>query len=313
MQATPSEWIGSDWQQAARERRRANLRIASMDDLALDIRNVTKTFVKTPAKRDQKGRWMPLLKGGQRTLARVVDSVSLQVRRGETVGVLGQNGSGKSTLIRLVSTLLLPDEGSISVFGHDVVREANRVKRMLNRVSVEASFFKKLSAAENLLYSARLYGLDVREAHRRALEILTSIGFDAAKMDSSVEQLSRGQQQKVAIARAFLSSPMLLLMDEPTTGLDPKSKRDVQAFVKQLREEHDTTILLTTHDMAEAEELCDRVAVLHRGKVVALGTPAELKEAHRRNGETPSLEDVFLAITGKRIADDAQPEETDEE
>jgi len=279
-----------------------------MERPALSIDSVTKTFYKSAKKPNGKGL-LGIMRRSPRELTRVVDSVSLQVRRCETVGVLGQNGSGKSTLIRLVSTLLLPDEGSITVFGHDVVREAHIVKRMLNRVSVDASFFKKLSAAENLLYSARLYGLDVRDARRRAIEILESIGFERDKMDSSMEQLSRGQQQKVAIARAFLSSPMLLLMDEPTTGLDPQSKRDVQAFVKRLRQEHDTTILLTTHDMQEAEELCDRVAILDKGRIVALGTPDELKRAYANGGDPPSLETVFLKITGKKLSEDAPQEE----
>lgn len=281
-----------------------------MEGTALSINNVTKTFYKTPEKNPECSGLRGLLQRKPKELARVVDSVTLHVERGETVGILGQNGSGKSTLIRLVSTLLLPDEGTITVFGHDVVREAHTVKRMLNRVSVEASFFKKLSAAENLLYSARLYGLDVRAARRRAIEILESIGFEREKMDASMEQLSRGQQQKVAIARAFLSSPMLLLMDEPTTGLDPQSKRDVQTFVKRLREEHDTTILLTTHDMQEAEELCDRVAILDKGKIVALGTPDELKRSYADNGDIPSLETVFLKITGRKLSEDQEaPEE----
>lgn len=285
-------------------------RLGKMERPALSIDGVTKTFYKSAKKPSEKGLF-GIVRRSPRELARVVDSVSLQVGRGETVGVLGQNGSGKSTLIRLVSTLLLPDEGCITVFGHDVVREAHTVKRMLNRVSVEASFFKKLSAAENLLYSARLYGLDVRAAKRRAVEILESIGFEQEKMDSPMEQLSRGQQQKVAIARAFLSSPMLLLMDEPTTGLDPQSKRDVQAFVKRLRQEHDTTILLTTHDMQEAEELCDRVAILDKGKIVALGTPDELKRAHANGGDSPSLETVFLKITGRKLNDDVPQDEED--
>jgi len=126
-------------------------------------------------------------------------------------------------------------------------------------------FSKKLSAMENLLYSARLYSVPPESGLRTAREILALLGFDEENLDNSMEQLSRGQQQKVAIARAFLSSPRLLLLDEPTTGLDPKSKKDVAAFINKLRAEDDITMLLTTHDMDEAEALCDRIVILNKG------------------------------------------------
>jgi ABC-2 type transport system ATP-binding protein len=117
-----------------------------------------------------------------------------------------------------------------------------------------------------------------------------------------MEEMSRGMQQKVAIARALLSAPILLLLDEPTTGLDPRSKRDVQAFVRELRDDHDTTIVLTTHDMVEAEKLCDRIAIMDSGRIVALDTPENLKAlASRSNGRQPTLEDVFLELTGKEL------------
>jgi len=220
-----------------------------------------------------------------------VDQVSLDVRRGEIFGVLGANGSGKSTLIRLVSTLLLPDRGSISVFGLDVVRDELRVKQLINRVSVDAAFFKKLSPMENLLYAARLYGLGAGTAQHRGLEILDRLGISHKVAVNPMEHLSRGMQQKVAIARALLTSPVLLLLDEPTTGLDPRSKKDVQVLVQALRAEHDATVVLTTHDMDEADRLCDRIAVLDRGQVIALDTPDRLKAA----GD--SLEDVFMRLT----------------
>ena len=230
-----------------------------------------------------------------------VDRVSLEVKRGEIFGILGPNGSGKSTLIRLIATLLVPDGGRITVFGHDVTREPRQVQTLINRVSVEASFFKKLSPMENLMYGARLYGVSPIEARMRARQILARLGLDAKSIDRPMEEMSRGMQQKVAIARAFLSSPILLLLDEPTTGLDPRSKREVQAFVRELRDMHDTTILLTTHDMYEADALCDRIAIIDGGKIVALDTPAELKKRIPSNGHTPTLEDVFLELTGKQL------------
>ena len=236
--------------------------------------------------------------GGGMTV-RAVDCVSLSVWRGEIYGLLGANGSGKSTLIRLFSTLLTPDEGTVSIFGLDIDRDELAVKRLINRVSVEASFFKKLSAMENLVYAGRLYGVPAAEARSRSHEILVRLGIAAARHDEPLEKLSRGMQQKVAIARAFLTTPMLLLLDEPTTGLDIRSKREVQTFVRDLRDEHDATILLTTHDLDEAARLADRIGILHQGRLVAEGTPEEL--AARHGGGT--LEDVFMTFTGRRLDD----------
>ena len=230
-----------------------------------------------------------------------VDRVSLEVKRGEIFGILGPNGSGKSTLIRLIATLLLPDGGRITVFGHDVMQEPRVVQTLINRVSVEASFFKKLSPMENLMYGARLYNVKPDEARQRARKILVRLGLEKRSFDQPMEEMSRGMQQKVAIARAFLSSPIVLLLDEPTTGLDPHSKREVQTFVRELRDTHDTTILLTTHDMYEADALCDRVAIIEGGQIVALDTPAGLKQRIPHNGHEPTLEDVFLELTGKRL------------
>jgi ABC-2 type transport system ATP-binding protein len=233
-----------------------------------------------------------------------VDKVSLSVQRGEIVGVLGANGSGKSTLIRLVSTLLIPDEGTISVFGHDVCREPMNIKRMINRVSVDAALFKKLSAMENLAYAARLYGLNAGRARSEAIEILEKLGITRDRVRNSLEDMSRGMQQKVAIARALLTSPVLLLLDEPTTGLDPRSKREVQRFVLQMRKTHDTTVLLTTHDMEEAERLCGRIAILSGGKIVALDTPEGLKALVQHEDDAkPTMEEVFMSLTGKRLVD----------
>ena len=270
---------------------------------ALDVANVTKRFVKSegirwPWKRNGNGTG----KDQARKPVVAVDRVTFQVQRGEVFGILGPNGSGKSTLVRCIATLLLPDEGSIHVFEHDVSREEMAVKRLINRVSVEASFFKKLTPMENLLYGARLYGLEARTSREQVIEILTRLGLKKEDAFRPMEEMSRGMQQKVAIARAFLTQPILLLLDEPTTGLDPRSKREVQAFVEDLRDNHDATILLTTHDMQEADALCDRVAILDEGQIVALDTPSGLKtRVARTNGHEVTLEDVFMELTGKLL------------
>ena len=236
---------------------------------------------------------------------RAVDGVSLRVARGEIYALLGANGSGKSTLIRVFSTLLIPDAGVVRVFGHDVEREDGEVKRLINRVSVEASFFKKLSAMENLVYAGRLYGVSADEARAKSMRILRQLGIAQERVNEPLEKLSRGMQQKVAIARAFLTAPMLLLLDEPTTGLDIRSKREVQTFVRDLRLEHDATIVLTTHDLDEAERLADRVGILHDGRLVAEGTTDELRARYGAS----ALEEVFMTATGKRFdeADTAEP------
>ncbi len=195
-----------------------------------------------------------------------ISDVSMRIKRGEIYGVLGANGSGKSTLIRLVSTLLTIDEGRVEVFGLDIERNEMAVKRLINRVSVDAAFFKKLSPAENLSYAARLYSVDAKWAANEAVSIMARLGIKKSRLSRPVEQMSRGMQQKVAIARALLTSPTLLLLDEPTTGLDPRSKLDVQTFIEEVRDTHDATIVLTTHDLEEAKRLCDRLAILNDGK-----------------------------------------------
>jgi ABC-2 type transport system ATP-binding protein len=257
---------------------------------ALALRDVSKIF---EGRRQLRFPWR-----AQTARRRVVavDNVSFSVRRGEIFGILGANGSGKSTLVRLVSTLLLPDTGCMEVFGLDVVQHELRVKQLINRVSVDAAFFKKLSPMENLLYAGRLYGLGAEETQRRGLDILERLGIARKVALEPMEEMSRGMQQKVAISRAVLTSPVLLLLDEPTTGLDPRSKKDVQRMVLSLREEHDATVVLTTHDMDEADRMCDRIAVLDRGQLLAMDTPDQLKQAGG------SLEDVFMRLTHEEEA-----------
>lgn len=277
----------------------------------LTVRCVTKDFHQTKRTNQAESlrfyqRLHQFFKREKETI-RAVDNISLEVGIGEIYGILGANGSGKSTLIRCISTLLLPDAGDIRVFGDDVVKESLKVRQVMNRVSVEASFFKRLSSAENLIYAARLYGITAETAEKRAREILERLGFNAKRMNEEMENLSRGMQQKVAIARALLTSPMLLLLDEPTTGLDPKSKRDVQAFIEEIRRERNAVIVLTTHDMAEAERLCDKIAIIDKGRFIAEGTVKELiAQVPSQNGAPATLEEVFIALTGKEIGDEEE-------
>jgi ABC-2 type transport system ATP-binding protein len=265
-------------------------------DLALDLQGVGKSFKK---KRNE--------------YAHALKSVSLELKRGECVGILGPNGSGKSTLVRVISTLTTQDSGTVRIFGHDAVREAKTVQRYMNRVSVEASFFKKMSSLENLLFGAKLYGVSDAESRPRIKEILEGVGFDYKRINDPMEHLSRGMQQKIALARALLTSPVLMLLDEPTTGLDPRSKKDVQALIQRIRADHDSTILLCTHDMDEAEQLCDRIGILLNGELVAIDTVQGLKQHYQKDGVLPTLEEVFMAATGSTLEEAEFAEELEGE
>ena len=267
-----------------------------MSQQAVSVRDLEKVFSR------RKG-----LFGRRRRAA--LSGVGFSMERGECVAILGQNGSGKSTLVRILSTLLLADGGEARIFGHDVFKDARKVRRLVNRVSVEASFFKKMSAAENLAYAARFYGMGPRETHAKIPVSLERVGFPSNRRGEAMENLSRGMQQKVALARALLTSPVLLLLDEPTTGLDPRSKAEVQAFIREIRERHDSTILLCTHDMKEAEELADRVGLLDRGELLFLEPVADVLERY----EVETLEEAFFAATGRTFEDEKTEDDEERE
>jgi ABC-2 type transport system ATP-binding protein len=190
-----------------------------------------------------------------------------------------------------------------------VFAEPRKVQRLVNRVSVEASFFKKMSAAENLAYAARFYGMGPRETHAKIPVLLERVGFPASRRNEPMENLSRGMQQKVALARALLTSPVLLLLDEPTTGLDPRSKQEVQTFIREIREEHDATILLCTHDMNEAEGLADRIGLLDKGELLFIEPVEDVKERY----SVETLEEAFFAATGRTYEDERTEDDEERE
>jgi ABC-2 type transport system ATP-binding protein len=262
---------------------------------AVEVCDLRKDFVRRNRKAGlfARKRW-PALEG-----------VTFTMARGECVAILGQNGSGKSTLVRLLSTLLINDGGQARIFGHDAFQETRAIRKLVNRVSVEASFFKKMSAAENLSYAARFYGMTPRQTRDLIPEILARVGFPPDRRNEAMEHLSRGMQQKVALARALLTSPVLLLLDEPTTGLDPRSKLEVQEFIKEVRRQHDATILLCTHDMNEAETLADRIGILDRGRLLFLEPVEDVK---RRYG-VDTLEEAFFAATGRSFEEEREDDE----
>jgi len=263
---------------------------------AVEVTNLRKEF----RRRDRRaGRF------ARRRRMPALNDVTFTIARGECVAILGQNGSGKSTLVRLLSTLLIDDGGEARIFGHDAFADTKIIRQLVNRVSVEASFFKKMSASENLSYAARFYGMPPSVTRTAIPEILEKVGFPADRRGESMENLSRGMQQKVALARALLTSPVLLLLDEPTTGLDPRSKLEVQQFIREVRATHDATILLCTHDMAEAEALADRVGLLDRGELLFLEPVADVK----RRYHVETLEEAFFAATGRTFEEETEADD----
>ncbi len=269
---------------------------------AVVVRNAYKKFGELDA-----ALWKQIHKSDfavKKSVKAALDHVSFEVDEGEIFGLLGPEGSGKSTLMRLIATLLLPDKGDIKVFGYSAVQQPLEVKGLVKMVSEGASFFKKLSPMENLLYGASLYGMNGKDTHIRIEECLLCVGLEDHEIFKPRGEMSRGMQRIVAIARALLSRPRLLLMDEPTKGLDAHSKREVQEVIKNLNSESGMTILLATHDMLEADELCDRIAIMDSGKVVALDTPEGIKQIILANGHKPPLEGVFLELTGKTLVKD---------
>ncbi|MBN2392494.1 MAG: ABC transporter ATP-binding protein [Anaerolineae bacterium] len=220
---------------------------------------------------------------------RAVDHISFTVEPGEIFGFLGPNGAGKTTTIKMLTGQLRPTEGTARVMDCNVVEERQQLKPQIGVVFDSQNVYERLSARDNLLFTARLYGVD----KRRVDEVLNMVGLTQRAKDK-VKKYSNGMKQRLVIARALLHGPKVLFLDEPTRGLDPNVARDIRAFVVELSKQG-VTVFLTTHYMEEADHLSHRVAILDQGKIVALGTPAELKAQH---GDGATLEDVFVNLTG---------------
>jgi ABC-2 type transport system ATP-binding protein len=240
--------------------------------LAIDARDVEKTF---------RSGWP------RRRETRALRGVSLTVERGSIVGVLGPNGAGKTTLLSILATLLTPDRGTITILGHDVVREAGLLRRRLNMASGRPSFLWSLRVGEIIAFYGRLYGLSGRALGARVDELieLTELG---PYRRAQYSDLSTGLKQRVALAKSLVNEPELLFLDEPTLGLDPDVAARVRAHIARLRREQGITIVLTTHYMREADELCDEIAFIKGGQILARGTPDELKRQIRL-GEVVAL------------------------
>jgi ABC-type multidrug transport system ATPase subunit len=234
----------------------------------------------------------------QRREVEAVRGVDLTVGNGELFGLLGPNGAGKTTTIKLLNTLLIPSAGSARICGHDVVAETREVRRRIGYVfGGDRGLYDRLSALDNLRYFAELYGVPGREQKRRIAELLELVRL-AGREQERVEGYSRGMRQRLHIARGLLHRPQVLFLDEPSIGVDPVAARELRQTVADLAATG-TTVLLTTHYMAEADELCDRIAVIANGSIQALGTPAELR--HHADGRQV-LEVEAYGVSDDRLA-----------
>ncbi len=209
-----------------------------------------------------------------------VDHIDFEVRQGEVFGFLGPNGAGKTTTQRMLTTLLKPTEGRIIIHGHDLAHDAYPVKRQMGLVPEESNVYTELTAWDNLMFTAQLYRVGRSERGERARELLETFGL-WEKRDVKVENFSKGMRRRLSIAMAIIHKPVLLFLDEPTPGLDAQSARAIQGLLRQLNAEG-TTIFLTTHQIEEANQICDRVAIINHGQIAAIDTPERLKAAFRR-------------------------------
>lgn len=227
-----------------------------------------------------------------------VNGLSMRVLDGEIFGLVGPNGAGKTTTIKMLTTLLPPSAGRVTLAGYDLVRQAAEVRRVIGYVPQVISADGTLTGYENLLIFAKLYYIPSRERKQRVQEALDFMGLsDAAGI--LVRNYSGGMVRRLEIAQSMLHRPRVLFMDEPTVGLDPIARRAVWEHIQKLRSEHGTTIFVTTHYMEEAEAICDRVAIMNHGAIVALGSPAELKSSIGTPNAT--LDDVFAYYTGDTL------------
>ncbi len=206
-----------------------------------------------------------------------VDNVSFKVKKGEIFGLLGPNGAGKTTTIRMLATLTRPTEGTATVSNYDIVKDDNKVRELIGLVSEKIIMYDRLTAKENLTFFGRLYGIQKEVLNTRIDELLELVQLTKWK-NSQVGTFSSGMRQRMNVIRALLNMPKVLLLDEPTLGLDPQSTVEVREFVKKINTEIKTTIILTTHMMVEADILCDRIGIIDYGKIVALDTSANLKK-----------------------------------
>lgn len=227
---------------------------------------------------------------------RAVDGITFAIQQGECFGFLGPNGAGKTTVMRIISCFLPPTSGTVTVFGKDVTVVPSEIKSRLGIMSQEDNLDPDLTVMENLMMYSQYFDIEKKEGFQRARKLLAFAEL-RDKAGVKIDKLSGGMKRRLLLARSLVNNPEILLLDEPTTGLDPHSRRAVWEKLNQLKIQN-TTLLLTTHYMEEAEKLCDRVAIMNAGKIVTIDSPTNLMELHGGN-----LENVYLKLTGRSLAD----------
>jgi len=224
---------------------------------------------------------------------RALDGLSFQVKAGEIYGLIGPNGAGKTTALRIISTLLLPTSGLVKIFGHDVVREASEVRKLISYLPEEAGAYKNLSGYEYLQFMGK-FNSEGRDHLKAMVENASKISGLGDRLKDRVKTYSKGMKRRLLVARALMNKPKLAVLDEPTSGLDVLHAYHVRGIIKQYVKEYGVAVLLSSHNMLEVEHLCDRVALVNKGRIVAEGTPTELKVKHK----AANLEEVFAEVAG---------------
>lgn len=259
------------------------------NQMAVTVSNLSKSFSNGALS------WCISKFGIQTETKEALKNISFQVEKGEIFALLGRNGCGKSTLLRTFSTLLTPDEGEVRIFDLDVTTNLQQIRRTVGRVTAEASFWKKLSALENLHYSTLLFCLSWKEMEPWVMEMAARLELDGKELNRPICKLSRGMQQKVAIIRSLMHQPRLLILDEPSTGLDPVARESLWELLRELRDELDLTILLTSHEMKEVAALSDRLCIMKHGEVKYL----DESKCERRSCD--EVDEIFLTYTEESI------------
>jgi len=224
---------------------------------------------------------------------KALDGLSFQIRKGEIYGLIGPNGAGKTTALRIASTLLLPTSGTVKVFGHDVIDEASEVRRLITYLPEEAGAYKNLSGHEYLEFMTK-FTAENKEVVKETVEVATKISGLEERLKDKVKTYSKGMKRRLLVARTLMTKPKLSVLDEPTSGLDVLHSVHVRGIIKQYVEKQGVTVLLSSHNMLEVEHLCDRVALMNKGKIVAEGSPAELKARY----DSANLEEAFAKVVG---------------
>jgi len=224
---------------------------------------------------------------------KALDNLTFRVNEGGIYGLIGPNGAGKTTTLRIISTLILPSKGLVRVFGHDVVHEAAEVRKLITYLPEEAGAYKNLSGYEYLQFMGGFSSRDTADL-RKMVEDAARISGLGDRLKDRVKGYSKGMKRRLLVARALMNKPKLAILDEPTSGLDVLHAYHVREIIKQYAKEHNVTILLSSHNMLEVEQICDQVALVNKGKIIVEGTPSELKSKHK----AANLEEVFVEVAG---------------